>query len=76
MVLNVPNPEFGEDGDSERYSLEGGIMGEFGKMLIVIGGILLLVGLLLMAIGRVHPALGHSRATSTIAASISPSIFR
>ena len=34
-------------------------MGEFGKMLIVIGGILLLVGLLIMVIGRAHLALGH-----------------
>ena len=34
-------------------------MGEFGKMVIVIGGILLLVGLLLMGIGRVHLPLGH-----------------
>jgi len=34
-------------------------MGEFGKMLIVIGGILLLVGLLFLGIGRVPLALGH-----------------
>ena len=34
-------------------------MGEFGKMLIVIGGILLLVGLLLAGAGRVHLPLGH-----------------
>ena len=34
-------------------------MGEFGKMLIIIGGILLLVGLLLMGTGRVHLAFGH-----------------
>ena len=34
-------------------------MGEFGKMLIVIGGVLLLVGLLFLGIGRVPLALGH-----------------
>jgi len=34
-------------------------MGDFGKMLIVIGGILLLVGLLLMGAGRVHLGVGH-----------------
>jgi len=59
MALNVPDPEFGEDRDSEHCGLEGGIMGEFGKMLIVIGGILLLVGLLLTGLGRVHLAPGH-----------------
>jgi len=35
MALNVPDPAFVEDGNSERHSLEGGMLGEFGILLLI-----------------------------------------
>lgn len=34
-------------------------MGEFGKLLIILGAILLLAGLLVLGLGRTHLPLGH-----------------
>jgi hypothetical protein len=40
-------------------TLEGGVMGDFGKLMIMFGAILCIAGLIFVALGRTHLPLGH-----------------